>query len=89
MSNKDAETEQLRERLPNECYVAKADFVQLSVKEMTARRMVGWLREYAEYCKVAGADKTAEHAHRVSNRLASELPDEFVEEWSEDSTIEQ
>jgi len=50
--------------------------VKLSMKRMTARRMVGWLREYAEYADVSGADKTAEHARHVANRLAGELPSE-------------
>lgn len=66
----------LRENLPHEVYAARAEFVKLSVKTMTARRMVGWLRQYAEYAEVSGADKTAEHSRYVADALARELPDE-------------
>lgn len=70
--------EQLRARLPDEVYAAEADWVKLSMKNMTARRMVGWLREYADYVEVSGGTKTAEHARHVANRLAEDLPEEEV-----------
>ena len=71
-----SDTDQLRDRFPDEVYAAEAQFVKLSMKEMTASRMVGWLREYAEYADVAGSDKTADHARHVADALASELPGE-------------
>jgi hypothetical protein len=73
-------SEQLRERFPDDVYATDADFVKLAMKRMTARRMVGWLREYAQYADVAGSTKTAEHARHVADSLAQELPDEDVEE---------
>jgi hypothetical protein len=71
---------ELRESLPDEMWAAEADYVKLGMKTMTARRMVGWLREYAEYADVSGSDVTADHARHVANRLAAELPEEEVEE---------
>lgn len=68
-----------RERFPAEVYAAHADYVQLAMKTMTARRMVGWLREYADYCEVSGATTTADHASTVANRLAAEVEPESVE----------
>jgi hypothetical protein len=55
------------------------------MKTMTAKRMVDWLREYAEFCEVSGATKTSEHARRVANRLAAEVEPEIIEERSVDT----
>jgi len=82
-------SEQLRGRLPDEVFAAKADFVKVSMKKMTARRTVGWLREYADYAEVSGADKSAEHARHVANALADELPEEEVEEHTVDPKTER
>lgn len=70
--------DELREDLPAEVYAAHAPYVRVAMKKMTARRMVGWLREYAEYADISGGPKTAEHARSVANQLASELPEEDV-----------
>lgn len=74
-----------RDDLPDEVYAAHADFVRLAMKTMTAKRMIGWLREYAEFCDVAGSTKTAEHARNVANRLATEVEPESVEDRSVDA----
>ena len=76
----DPNKDDIRGRLPDEVFAAEADFVKLSFKQMTAKRMVGWLRGYAEYCVAAGHTKTADDAWGVANRLANELPDEEVKE---------
>lgn len=76
---------ELRERFPDEVYAAHADFVKLSMKRMTARRMVVWLREYAEYARVSGADATADHAEHVADALAGELPEEEIDPAQNDS----
>jgi hypothetical protein len=71
--------EQIREELPDQVYAAEADWVKVAMKEMTARRMVGWLNAYAEYETTAGNDTTAEHARHMADRLQSEVePDVSV-----------
>jgi hypothetical protein len=75
----------IRDELPDEVYAAHADYVRLAMKTMTARRMVGWLREYAEYCDVSGASATGDHARHVANRLAAEVePESVIEELEGD-----
>lgn len=76
---KDPNADPLRERLPDEVYAAEADWVRVAMKTMTARRMIGWLRAFAEYSEAAGHDKSAEHAWNVSNMLAHEVEPESVE----------
>ena len=71
-----------RDRFPDEVYAAHADYVRVAMKTMTARRMIGWLREYADYAEVSGADVTADHARHMANRLAAEVEPESVEERS-------
>lgn len=73
------ENRSLRDELPDEIYASEADFVTVAMKTMTAERLVGWLREYAEYCRIAGSTKTAEHADVVANRLAAEVDPDRVE----------
>lgn len=72
-----------RDNLPHDVYAADTDYVRLAMKTMTARRMIGWLREYADYCDVAGSATTADHARRVANRLAAEVEPESVEDRHE------
>lgn len=74
-----------RDSLPHEVYAAHADYVKLSMKTMTARRMIGWLREYAEYADVSGATETAKHSRYVANRLAAEVEPEKVEREDADA----
>lgn len=74
-----------RDDLPVEVYAAHADFVRLAMKTMTARRLVGWLREYAEYCDVSGNTKTAEHARHLAKRLAQEVDPESVMDCPQDA----
>jgi hypothetical protein len=62
-----------RDSLPHEVYASHTDYVTVGMKTMTAQRMVGWLREYAEYCEIAGATKTEEHARAVADMLAHEV----------------
>lgn len=82
-NDRDRDTHELRRELPDEVYAAEADYVRLAMKEMTARRMIGWLRAFAEYSKVAGHTKSAEHAWAMSNRLAHEVEHESVDtDWS-------
>lgn len=69
----------IRDDLPDEVYASHADYVRLAMKRMTAQRMIGWLRDYAEYCDVAGSTATADHARVVANRLAAEVEPECVE----------
>ena len=70
-------SEKIREDLPGEVYATEADYVRLAMKEMTAKRMVGWLDAYAEYEQVAGNTATAEHAEHMARRLEHEVqPDE-------------
>jgi len=72
--------DELRDDIPTQVYLSDADFVKLAMKRMTAKRVVGWLRDYAEYADLAGTDQTAADARNVANRLAAELPDEEVQE---------
>ena len=74
-----------RDDLPHELYASHVDFVRIGVKTMTAQRMIGWLREYAEFCEVAGNSTTADHAWHVSNLLASEVEPESIEKRSVDA----
>jgi hypothetical protein len=67
-----------RGRLPDEVYATDADYVKLAFKTMTAQRMAGWLRGYADYCDFAGNDITATHARGVANRIAAEVEPESV-----------
>jgi len=43
------------------------------MKEMTAKRLIGWLNAYAEYENTAGNDTTAEHAQHIAERLEHRL----------------
>lgn len=74
----------IRDDLPDEVYAAHADYVRLAMKTMTAQRIIGWLREYAEYCEVSGASATGDHARHVANRLAAEVEPESVIEVGAD-----
>jgi hypothetical protein len=67
-----------RDKLPHEVYASHTNFVTVGMKTTTAQRLVGWLREYAEFSEVAGATKTAEHARAVSDLLASEVDEKPV-----------
>lgn len=67
-----------RETLPHEVYATDAPFVTLAMKTMTAQRMVGWLRDFADYCDSAENTKTATDARGVANRIAAEVEPESV-----------
>lgn len=67
-----------RDELPDEVYASHTDYVTVGMKTTTAQRMVGWLREYAEYSEVAGATKTAEHARVVAKMLSQEVEEKPI-----------
>lgn len=81
---RDPDKDPLRRSLPDEIYAAEADYVRLAMKEMTARRMIGWLRAAADYFDVSGHTASAEHARHVANRLAAEVEPESIEEPQEE-----
>ena len=83
------ESSPVRERLPHEVYAADADYVKLAFKTMTARRMVGWLRGFADYCDFAENTVTARHARGVANRLATEVETESVRPVHPDESDER
>jgi pyruvoyl-dependent arginine decarboxylase (PvlArgDC) len=62
-----------RDELPMEVYASHTDFTTVGMKTTVARRMVGWLREYADYCEVAGNEASAEAARSVASRLNAEV----------------
>jgi hypothetical protein len=72
-----------RDKLPHEVqawhYASHTDYVTLGMKSMTAKRMIGWLRDYAQFCEISGGTKTAERAWHVSNALANEVEPESIE----------
>ncbi len=63
---------------PDEVYVSTANYKRIDVKATTACRLIGWLREYAEYCDVSGATKTGEHARHMANQFAAQIDGEDV-----------
>lgn len=65
---------------PDEVYAKKEQFVSLAMKHMTAKRMVGWLRAYADYCDVAGHDETANTARNVAKRLEYKVEQSEVDD---------
>jgi len=62
-----------RDELPVEVYAKHTDFTTVGMKTTVARRMVGWLREYADYCEIAGNDATADAARSIASRLNAEV----------------
>jgi hypothetical protein len=84
----DPDQDPLRRHLPDEVYAAEADYVRLAMKEMTARRMIGWLRAAAGYFDVSGHTASAEHARHVANRLAAEVEPESIEEVPQEADDE-
>ena len=62
-----------RDELPDEVYARHTDFTTIGMKTVVARRMVGWLREYADYCEVAGNEESAKAARSVASRLKTEV----------------
>ncbi len=62
-----------RDELPDEVYARHTDFTTIGMKTTVARRMVGWLREYADYCEIAGNDATADAARSIASRLNAEV----------------
>ena len=62
-----------RDELPLEVYASHTDFTTLGMKTIVARRMIGWLREYAAYCEIAGSEQTADAARAIANRLDAEV----------------
>lgn len=68
-----------RDDLPAEVYAAHTDYVKLAMKTMTAKRMIGWLRAFADHCEIAGKTASAEHARVVANRLAEEVEPDKVD----------
>ena len=62
-----------RDELPTEVYASHTDFTTLGMKTTVARRMVEWLREYADYCEVAGNEASAKAARSVASRLNAEV----------------
>ncbi len=61
-------------------YVGHTNYVTVGMKTITAQRMTGWLREYAEYCDIAGATKTADHARHVAKMMAAEVEPDALDE---------
>jgi len=62
-----------RDELPTEVYARHTDFTTVGMKTTVARRMVGWLREYADYCEIAGNDASADAARSIASRLNAEV----------------
>lgn len=62
-----------RDDPPTEVYATDADYVRLDMKRLTAKRLVGWLKDAADVFEIGGASKSAEHARAVANRLEHEL----------------
>ena len=62
-----------RDELPDEVYARHTDFTTIGMKTTVARRMVGWLREYADYCEIAGNDASAEAARSIASCLNAEV----------------
>lgn len=58
-----------REERPPEVFATHANYVHLDVKQMTAERIVGWLRGFAEQCDEDGNTVSARHARSVANQF--------------------
>lgn len=74
MSKEDNDREPLTdEEINNLVWSREADYIHLDIKRMTAERMTGWLREFADYCDEDGYSTTADHARAMSEVLRREL----------------
>jgi len=60
---------------PNEVYVSHANYIRIDLKVTTARRLSGWLKDFADYCDLAGNTTTSDHARHVANILERKVED--------------